>query len=62
MKYQEPEYVQIWNKSPGIPRCCFLCGFFNNPACAKYGAIVPEEFARKVDVCPNWEDDEGVPF
>lgn len=62
-KYEEPEYVKLWLKSPGMPRCCFLCRHFkNNPACDLFASVVPEEFAKKTEACPHWQDSEGVPF
>lgn len=60
--YPEPAFVRFWKEHPGMPRCCYLCRNFANPMCQRYGYEVPSDFAGQLDVCPLWEDEDGIPF
>lgn len=61
--YEKPDYVKKWEASPGTPRTCFLCQFFENPRCKKFnGEVVPLDFAVETEVCEYWVDKDGIPF
>ena len=54
-KLPEPYYVRFWNEHPGMPRCCFLCQYFDNPVCTLFKQEVPLHFAQSLDK-------DGIPF
>ena len=61
-KLPEPYFVRFWNEHPGMPRCCFLCKYFENPFCTHFSQNVPLHFAQSLDACDNWFDKDGIPF
>ncbi len=63
-KYKKPLYVIAWEIHPSMPRCCWLCQFFDQKTayCSQFKQVVPEDFANKEDACNAWLDKDGIPF
>ena len=63
-KYPMPLFIYAYKLRPTTPRCCWMCQHFNpeTAVCSKYNMTVPEDFAKKEDVCKDFIDENGIPW
>jgi hypothetical protein len=63
MRHKMPDVVRIYKQSMdlGAPKCCHTCDFYQKDGvCEKHDAIPPEDFAAKLNACPDfWAE---IPF
>jgi hypothetical protein len=57
MRYTTPDFIKEWySRRP--PKCCHTCDKFISfeGRCIKFDQIVPEQFAKEIDQCDEWQE------
>jgi hypothetical protein len=62
MRHPEPDFVTAWLRGE-VPKCCHTCLYYSEiGVCTLYDTEPPEQFARTIKACDQWESFDGVPF